>query len=58
MNRRFLLPGLAAAALVMLLSASGAQAGLFTKGCCEPACCEPACCEPECCEPECCEACN
>ena len=57
MKRRFLLPVLAACAVVIGVSASTAEAGLLGgllggPGCCEPAC-APACCEPACCEPCC-----
>ncbi|MHC4399880.1 MAG: hypothetical protein ACYTG0_09390, partial [Planctomycetota bacterium] len=66
MNRRILLPVFAAGAVILAVTATNAQAGLFSRGCCEPACCEPAacepacepaCCEPECCEPACCDPC-
>ena len=60
MLRRILLPALAVAALVAVVGVSNAQAGMFGKGCCEPACCAPACVRllacaaPKCCEPACC----
>ena len=61
MKRRFLLPVVAACAVVIGVSASSAEAGLLgglfggDPCCCEPACCDP-CCEPACCDP-CCDPC-
>ena len=58
MKRRFLLPVVAAFAVVIGVSASSAEAGLLgglfggDPGCCEPAACEPAC-APAPCEPAC-----
>ena len=55
MNRRILLSGLAVLGVALLLASSSAEAGLFGKGCCEPATCVPATCEPATCCPATCE---
>lgn len=56
MNRRVVLPLVAAGALILLLGAS-AEAGLFHRTC-APACCEPAVSAPAACAPACAPSCE